>query len=51
MNAAEFTESEIQVIKESLKYYKQKINDYKDYPDYEFKQKQLNHLDALLAKL
>lgn len=51
MDIEKLTDDEFQLIKESLNYYKRNIAEYKDYPSYEFKQKQLQRVDVLLAKL
>lgn len=45
------TVGEIDILIESLTYSKQRIQDYQDYPSPEFKQKRIEEVDALIAKL
>ncbi|WDE11851.1 hypothetical protein [Thalassomonas haliotis] len=51
MNSLNLKDEELELVKEALGYYKDKIINYSDYPDYEFKQKQLERVDNLLEKL
>lgn len=51
MKKMEFTFDEISLLKEVIRSYKQKVEDNKDYPTYDFKQEQLRRVDDLLAKL
>jgi hypothetical protein len=42
---------DLYVILESLKYSKQRIQDYPDHPSYEFKQEQLKPIDEAMRKV
>jgi hypothetical protein len=45
------TRDDIDLILESLKCYKDRIENYKDYPSYEFKQQQMRRAEAVIAKI
>ncbi|MCG9770137.1 hypothetical protein L1D59_16175 [Pseudoalteromonas piscicida] len=47
----DLTNEDLRIIKESLRYYKQKVVDYKEYPSQDFKQKQLQGVERVLDKL
>ena len=47
----EFTEKELDIIKESLSYTKKNIRNYGSYPSYEFKQERLKEVDGIIKKL
>ncbi|KZN60365.1 hypothetical protein N478_07350 [Pseudoalteromonas luteoviolacea S4060-1] len=47
----DLTNKDLQIVKESLMHYKQRIVDYKEYPDKDFKEKQLLRIERVLGKL
>lgn len=47
----ELSLSDLNVIKESLKYSKQRIEDYQEHPSYEFKQQQLAPINEVALKI
>lgn len=46
----ELTVNEVQQVLEALKYAKQKIDNYSQYPSYEYKRARLDEVDALISK-
>jgi hypothetical protein len=47
----ELSIAELDVIKESLQYSRKHIDEYKDYPSYEFKQEQLKRINDVAEKV
>ncbi len=47
----QLNDSDFDVIVDSLKHYKMNIENYKDYPSYEFKQKQLQRVESAMRKI
>lgn len=47
----QLNDSHFDVVLDSLKHYKMNIENYKDYPSYEFKQKQLQRVESARRKI
>lgn len=47
----QFSLEDLNVIKESLTYTKQKFEDYQSYPSYDFKLKRVNEVNDVLIKI
>jgi hypothetical protein len=47
----ELKAEDIDLILESLKYHKDRVENYKDYPSYEFKQQQMRRVESVIAKM
>lgn len=47
----ELNAEDIDVILESLKHYKDRIENYKGYPSYEFKQQQMRRVESAISKM
>ncbi|HET9281410.1 MAG TPA: hypothetical protein VFR24_05560 [Candidatus Angelobacter sp.] len=47
----QLNDSDFDVIVDSLKHYKMNIENYKDHPSYEFKQKQLQRVESAMRKI
>lgn len=51
MATEDFTLEDLNFIKESLKYTKERFENYQDYPSYEYKQKRLKAVNDVAAKV
>lgn len=47
----ELKAEDIDLILESLKYHKDRVENYKDYPSYEFTQQQMRRVESVIAKM
>ena len=47
----ELTTGDFEVILESLRYSKQRIEDYRDHPSYEFKRQQVERVEKVMEKV
>jgi hypothetical protein len=47
----QLTDDDMGVVLESLKYYKDRIENYQGYPSYEFKQQQMRRVESVIAKM